>query len=117
MLHEEKKAAKIVEELMMFFFGIGGDEMTSHIRRDQGKMIITFTSNYDQDRAYKLEAMEDFLKGQRNDGMEDIYWELAGTGEPGETSQLLLIGIMVDQAEVKKHDGLVTIELEKYLNE
>ena len=34
MLHEEKKVAKIVEELTIFFFGIGGNEMSSSIKRD-----------------------------------------------------------------------------------
>ena len=46
MLHEEKKAAKIVEELTMFFFGIGGDQMTSSIKRGQNVIYIRFTSNY-----------------------------------------------------------------------
>ena len=115
MLHEEKKAAKIVEELTIFFFGIGGTKMTSSIERKGNVMYISFQSDFAPEKAYKIEGMEEFLKDQKNDGIEDIYWELAGTGEPGETSELLLVGMMVDDAKVIKHDNYVVIELEKNL--
>lgn len=116
MLHEEKKTAKIVEELTMFFFGIGGSEMSSSIKRiDDEKIKISFKSNYDEMLAYKLDYMENFLMGQKNDGVADIYWELIGSGDPGETSQLLLLGMMIDKATVSREEGYVTIEMEKYL--
>lgn len=59
--------------------------------------------------------MEDFLNREKNDSVEDVYWELVGLGEPGETSQLLLIGMMVDKASVHINENYVTIELEKAL--
>ena len=34
MVHEEKKVAKIIEELTMFFFTVGSDEIETHIKRD-----------------------------------------------------------------------------------
>lgn len=115
MLYEKKKLAKIVEELTMFFFGIGGDDIRSRIQEINDTAIITFTSNYDLALAHKLDTMEDFLNGDKNDSVEDVYWELAGLGEPGETSQLLLIGMMIDKATVTIKDNYVTIELEKSL--
>ena len=113
MLHEEKKAAKIVEELTMFFFGIGGDQMTSSIKRGQNVIYIRFTSNFHPAFSLKIQVMEDYLNRPKNDGVEDIYWELAGSGDPGETSQLLLIGMMIDKAVVNRHVGSVTVEMEK----
>lgn len=116
MMHDEKKVAKIIEELMMFFFGIGGNDMSSSVKRVGRNAIISFKSNYNPTFEHKLETMEAFLKGQKNDGVEDIYWELVGSGDPGESSQLLLIGMMVDKAMVTKQDGYVMIELEKYMS-
>lgn len=49
--------------------------------------------------------------------MEDVYWELAGSGEPGETSQLLLVGMMIDQAKIRLEEGEVYLELFKELLE
>ncbi|ADZ85629.1 hypothetical protein [Cellulosilyticum lentocellum] len=115
MIYEEKKLAKIVEELTIFFFGIGGNDISSRIQEINDTAIITFTSNYDLALAHKLDAMEDFLNREKNDSVEDVYWELVGLGEPGETSQLLLIGMMVDKASVHINENYVTIELEKAL--
>lgn len=113
MLHEEKKVAKIVEELTMFFFGIGGRDITSSIQVKGRKATIVFTSNYEESYAHKISCIERMLNSKRNDGIEDIYWELAGSGDPGETSQLLLIGMMIDKATITNKDGYVSIRLEK----
>ena len=58
-----------------------------------------------------------YLNCPKNDGMEDVYWELAGSGEPGETSQLLLVGMMIDQAKIRLEEGEVYLELFKELLE
>ena len=45
--------------------------------------------------------------------MEDIYWELAGSGDPGETSQLLLLGMMIKKAEIEIDEKEVRLKLYK----
>lgn len=115
MLHEEKKVSKIVEELTIFFFGIGATDMISSIKRDGNEVNIFFRTNYDKKFESKLEGMQEMLQEHRDEGMEDVYWELIGSGDPGETSQLLLIGIMVDSARVKREGDFVLIELKKTL--
>ena len=45
MVHEEKKVAKIIEELTMFFFTLGADEIHSGISRDGNRVEITFDAN------------------------------------------------------------------------
>lgn len=115
MVHEEKKVAKIIEELTMFFFTLGADEIKSGISREGNHVEITFESNYREEFAYKLSGLEQYLNGQKNEGMEDIYWELAGSGDPGETSQLLLVGMMIDKADINVEPEKVTLRLYKEL--
>lgn len=115
MLHEEKKTTKIIEELTIFFFSIGATDISSRIQSHENNVIITFRSNYDPLSEHKLNCIEKRLKGQKSEYLEDLYWELAGSGDPGETSQLLLVGMMVDKADVIREDGYVTIRLEKAL--
>ena len=68
--------------------------------------------------SFKIQiAVEKCLSEQRNDGIEDIYWELAGSGNHGQTSQLMLVGMMVDRAEVRVQDGFVDLTLYKELRE
>lgn len=113
MIHEEKKVAKIVEELTMFFFTIGGDKMSSGIEKLENEVKITFCSNYLAEFEHSIDHLEEALNEPKNEGMEDIYWELAGSGDPGESSQLLLIGMMVDRYEMERRDDQVFITLYK----
>ena len=115
MTHEEKKVAKIIEELTMFFFAIGADHMESGIRREGNQVTIHFDSNYLPEYEEKIASLEKYMNEPKNEGIEDIYWELAGSGDPGETSQLLLIGMMVDRAQIVQEPGRVKLEMYKEL--
>lgn len=115
MVHEEKKVGKIVEELTMYFFTIGADKMSSSIERHGNEIKITFRSNYLPENEHAIHTLEKYLNEPRNEGIEDIYWELAGAGDPGESSQLLLLGVMIDQHEVKKYENEVEVILYKEL--
>lgn len=115
MTHEEKKVGKIVEELTMYFFSIGADKITSGIERKGNQVVISFESNFREEYRNKLHSLQEYLNEPRNEGMEDIYWELAGSGDPGETSQLLLLGMMLDRAEVNIEDEKVSLKLYKEL--
>lgn len=117
MMHEEKKVAKIVEELTMYFFTAGADTVRSGIKREGNLVTITFAANYSPEYEEKLLSLDRYLNEPKNDGIEDIYWELAGSGEPGETSQLLLVGMMVDRASVSLRDGWAELTLYKELLE
>lgn len=117
MIHERKKVAKIVEELTIFFFSVGAERMASTIEYDGSMANITFISDYDADYRYKLTDLEKYLNEPKNAGMEDIYWELAGTGDPGEPGELLLLGMMVDRAEVEINEETVEVRLHKDLIE
>lgn len=115
MIHEEKKIVKIVEELSIYFFSLGATEISTHVSVEQNAAKISVTANYEARYLAKLERMERYLKGQHNDGLEDIYWELAGSGEPGESSQLLLVGMMIDSAEVSLLKDTVSVSIIKKL--
>lgn len=117
MIHEEKKVAKIIEELTMFFFSLGADEIETKIKREENTDIIRFRSNFDVDYKEELHYLEKYLNKEKNDGLEDIYWELAGSGDPGESSQLLLIGMMIDKAEINIGERTVELKLYKEIQE
>ena len=117
MVHEEKKVAKIIEELTMFFFTVGADEIETKIKREDHMDIISIGANYNPEYKDELSYLEEYLTKEKNVGLEDIYWELAGSGDPGETSQLLLIGMMIDKAEITITDNWVDVKMYKAFNE
>lgn len=115
MFHEEKKVAKIVEELTIFFFAIGADRMSSGIEKDGNDVKIMFRSNYLPEYEHSIHTLEKCLNEPKNEAIEDIYWELAGSGDPGESTQLLLVGMMVDRYTMKKYENEVELCLYKEL--
>ena len=117
MIHERRKVAKIVEELTIFFFSVGATKMNSSIEYDGSMANITFQSDFEMEHRYKVMDLEKYFSEPKNAGMEDIYWELAGTGDPGEPGELLLLGMMVDRAEVNIGETTVELKLHKDLIE
>lgn len=113
MVHEEKKVAKIVEELTMFFFTIGGKDIKSEIKMKEEDVEIIFASNYDPEFEHSIEKLEEYLNEPKNEGMEDFFWELAGSGDPGESSQLLLVGMMIDHFTMKKKENNIELHMFK----
>lgn len=113
MVHEEKKVGKIIEELTMFFFAIGADKIQTGIEKSDKQVIIEFKANFNPAYADRVERLNQFLNEEKNEGMEDIYWELAGSGDPGETSQLLLVGMMIEKADVCVRETEVELRLYK----
>ena len=115
MFHKEKKIVKIIEELTIFFFGAGADKMSSSIEKVEDGVKIIFISNYRPEFFHSIDNLEECLNEPKNEGVEDIYWELAGSGDPGESSQLLLLGMMIDRYEMKREEDKVELVLYKEL--
>ncbi|MDR2045309.1 MAG: hypothetical protein LBQ15_13345 [Clostridium sp.] len=113
MTHEERKLTKIVEELTLYFFAVGADHIRSDIDRKKAETVITFHANFQPDCKAELRNLDKYLNGVKNDGIEDIYWELAGSGDPGESSQLLLIGMMIDRADIRLDEDRIQLTLYK----
>lgn len=111
MTHEEKKTAKIVEELTMFFFTLEATCIDTRIEREENRTTIRLEADFNPACAHMLSCLDQYLNGKKNDGMGDIYWELAGSGDPGETSQLLLVGMMIDRAEIDVTENRVKLTL------
>ena len=115
MFQEQRKVTKIIAELTMFFLAIGADTINSGVEKRGRNGTITFRANYSPENEKKLAELQRCLNEQRNDGIEDIYWELAGSGNYGDTSQLMLVGLMIDRAEINIEDGFVNLTMYKEL--
>ena len=94
-------------------FTIGADKIQTGIEKSDKQVIIEFNANFNPEYADRVERLNQFLNEEKNEGMEDIYWELAGSGDPGETSQLLLIGMMIEKADVCVRETEVELRLYK----
>ena len=113
MTHEESKVGKVVQELTMYFFSIGADKISSGIEKSEAGIKIVFRSNFSLEYEENIQYIEQCLNVEKNEGMEDIYWELMGSGDPGESSQLMILGNMIDSHEIHRYGNEIELVLYK----
>lgn len=117
MLHEKKKLLKITQEMSTFLLGVGATQIHQHLQIKDNLAKICITSDYNAACACKFNAMKRLLKSPRDEAIENQYWELAGSGEVGEASQLLLVGVMTDEVEINILPHSVEIFLSRKLSD
>ena len=115
MTHGEKKIGKIIEELTMYFFAVGANKINSGIEINGNQAVIHITANYLRENADRVEKLREYLNEPKNNGLENFFWELAGCGDPGESSQLILLGMMIDSFEMEMDEEKVSLVLYKEL--
>lgn len=115
MKHNQSKLTKITSELSLFLFSVGATEISTHVSVTQKEAVIVLESNFDPDFEHKFAAMKRLLSSPRDEALENEYWSLAGSTESGEASQLLLVGVMTDSAEVIINQARIKISLRRKL--
>ena len=113
MKQTKKKLCSIIGELTTFFFSIGADEFTNHTARLEDGYQVEASSRYDPAFRHQVERMEQLLHAERNEGIEEVYWELAGVSDLGADTEMTLLGQMVDRAEMVVEEGHLSVVLFK----
>ncbi len=113
--NEERKIGKIVEELTVYFLNSGAKNITTMINSDGKNVTITFKSDYDMAYEHEIIKAGEFFDKPHNEGMEDLYWELAGSGDAGKSSQLQLIAQMAGTHSFVVENGKMELMLCKKL--
>ena len=103
MLFTRKKITTIVDELTTFFFSVGSNDMVVK--------IIFFASNFDTKMQRTVEHLEENLTRGRAPEIEESYWGLNGSGDFQDENELILIGAMIDSAQVEICEGYATLNL------
>ncbi len=111
MHHTKKKIARIVDELITFFYSVGGSDFDIKIREDEEQHAIFFCSDYKKEYMPEIKQLCNYLNQGRSPSIEESYWGLAGGSDMGAESELLLIGAMIDHADIKVEDERITFYL------
>ncbi len=110
-----QKISRIVDELMIFQFNNGAEDIQINLRRQKDGIEILFGSvcpgHGHGDMEKQVERLNRYLKVERNEAMEAYFWGLAGEDEGCDNAELQLIGQMVDQAEARLEGDKLSIRL------
>lgn len=112
MKHTKKRLAKMVDELITYFFSMGSTSMNVNIEDKAERFVIKLKSNYIDNNEEKINKLIHHLKCDKQEEMEEYYWELAGDSDVD--TELTLIGMMTDDVEIDINED--TIELVLYRN-
>ena len=92
-----RKMTKVIDELIVFFFSVGSDGVRMDLRKLEDGYELSLKSRYDPAESKKVNDLDRFLnQAEKNEGLEEFFWQLAGVSGLGQDSELHLIGQMVD---------------------
>ncbi len=113
MIHEAKKIAQIVSEILTLFLLNGAENIDIKVNtkistngRNTEIIIIQYECDYEEEFIEKIKYN---LNTQRQYEIEGYYWQLVG--EDDSSDELHLVGAMVDKANVSKEGTDLHIQL------
>ena len=109
MRHECKKLARISDELTTFFLEKNACEINTNVRILETKQLITVKAYPVEDIDTVVEELQKMLSCPRESEMEEYFWELAG--ECDYSSELALIGSMIDSASIDYDEDSICLEI------
>ena len=113
MKHIQKRISKTIDEMMMFFFSVGGENIHIQFDKLENGYRITMKSKFDPKYRDKLDVLSKYLNAPKDESILECFWELAGESDNHADSELYLVGQMIDRADVRIEDDLVTVVLDK----
>jgi hypothetical protein len=101
MKKENAKISKIIDEMFSYLYSLGATNIDLNYKDSEDCYILTFKCNYIKDKVEMIYKMVKFLNMERQQEMENFFWELAGEYNPGsEDHELSLVGMMTDEVKV-----------------
>lgn len=109
-----RKMQKIIDELVFFFFSVGANGIKIDLERTHEGYRLICDSGYQKSDRARIRDLDKYLKvTERNIGLEEFSWQLAGVNAAGQDSEIHLIGQMVDDVKLDIGEDTVHLELLK----
>ncbi|MGG7178162.1 hypothetical protein ACQPU1_11235 [Clostridium paraputrificum] len=104
-----EKNLKIINELIAYCYKIGSSDVNVHIQSTDKSTIFKVLSIVDNLSHTLLEELTETLNTKRQREVEQYYWNLGGESEFD--SELSLVGMMIDMANVRYEFNKLSIEI------
>jgi uncharacterized tellurite resistance protein B-like protein len=112
--HDKKRIAKIVDELITYFFSMGATDIDINLKDEKKCYKISLKCNYSSKDQRKFDKLIKYLKCAKQEEMEEYFWELAGDCDVD--TELTLVGMMTDEAKIDYNDDEIEVTLIRYKN-
>lgn len=105
--NEMKIISQIIQELSLFLMFHGYQDYRISFKKTDEKE--TFTISLKEKNNHMLKIMEEKINREREQEIEAYYWELLG--DMDSTSELEIMGLLIDSFTVKELENGIEIEL------
>lgn len=111
MMNENNKSVKMLEELINYFLSHQIKNLTMNLALEKDQTII-MVSGHCLQQPDDLDQIKASLNHPRQPEVEEYYWRLLGSSK--QTSQMHLLGALVDDGNIMYDDHVLTIELKRF---
>lgn len=111
MNYNEHKNIKILDELLSYCYSKGAKHMSMTLDTLEDSVIFHLECVVPHIEEKDLDALEKFLNTPRCHEMEEYYWEL--TGDSDVSSELSLVGMMIDEAHINYDGNLLEVTVKR----
>ncbi|CAM3052137.1 hypothetical protein HAHI6034_12900 [Hathewaya histolytica] len=98
MKHTNQKIVKLISELTSFCYKYEASKVNIDIENKPEEVEIRLNANIKDFPMDVLETVRTMLSAPRSHEIEECYWNLSGDDDTD--SELVLVGMMVDYAEI-----------------
>jgi len=109
MKHIRKRISRIIDELVTYFFTMGATDINVRVKEEEDRFVIFLKTNYTDKNKDKLDKLVRYLECDKQEEMEEYYWELAGDSDVD--TELTLVGMMTDEVEIDIGEDEINIVL------
>lgn len=109
MIESIKKITKIIDEITTFFMSNGNEDLDISIKHNKTGFTIKFVVKGVNLSSSEINDIKESLDIQRQEDVEEYYWQLNGASES--EMEFDLIGMMIDSHSIKQEDGNLILEL------
>ena len=107
-----QKMSRVIDEIGAALFACGATEVSLRLKKEPEGLRLLVQGDYLPANRAKLERLGKLLQpGIRDPALAETFWELAGADLAHDTSELALVGQILDDARVTLGDTQVEMEL------
>jgi len=106
-----KKIMRIADEMLSYCHAKGAHEMHFDISEKDDKAVLTIISSPVNITDEDMALLQKKLHAPRAREIEHDYWSLSGKAD--DSSELVLVGMMTDEATIQYEDHVLTISLSR----
>ena len=107
-----QKMSRVIDEIGAALFACGATEVSLRLKKEPEGLRLLVQGDYLPANRAKLERLGKLLQPEiRDPAWAETFWELAGADLAHDTSELALVGQILDDARVTLGDTQVEMEL------